>query len=137
VVLTDELLAQFPEADVRAGVLAHELGHVAGEHGLRQMYRSLGVAGLVALLAGETGPVLEDALLEGGVLLSLTHSRGHERAADAYGLALAEAAGYDPAGLVHFLERVAEDMGEGPSWASTHPATAGRVEAARRTIRTR
>lgn len=136
VVLTDELLARFPGPDVRAGVLAHELGHVAGEHGLRRTYRSVGVAALVALMAGETGPVLEDALLEGGLLLSLTHSRAHEREADAYALALAQAAGYDPEGLVVFLERVAEGWNEGPSWASTHPATAERVEAAREMLRT-
>lgn len=134
VVLTDAFLAQFPEPDIRAAVLAHELGHVVGAHGLRQVYRSLGAVALVALMAGETGPVLEDVLLEGNLLLSLRYSRNHERAADAFSLDLAARAGYDPAALVAFLERIAGGAGEGPDWASTHPATDARIDAARRAL---
>lgn len=94
-------------------------------------------AALVALIAGETGPDLEDALFKGGLVLSLTYSRAHDRAADTYGLALATDAGYDPKGLVIDLERAAEGVSEGPSWATVHPATGERIESAREMLGSR
>lgn len=129
VVLTDALVREFPQDDVIAGVLAHEIGHVVEEHGLRQLYRSLGVFVLVSIIAGDTGPILEDVLLEGGVLLSLSYSREHERAADAFALRLADRAGYDPAGLLAFFDSLPDAELETSNWASTHPASGERIEA--------
>jgi Zn-dependent protease with chaperone function len=134
IVLTDAFLAAVPDADARAGVLAHEVGHVAEAHGLRQLYRSLGVVALVGMIAGDAGPILQDTLLQGGVLMSLSYSRGNERAADAFGVALAEKAGFDPAGLADFLETIAEDSPEGSDWGSTHPGSAERAAEIRRRI---
>jgi Zn-dependent protease with chaperone function len=131
VVLTDALVREFPDDDVIAGVLAHEIGHIVEEHGLTQLYRSLGVFVLVSLIAGDTGPILEDVLLEGGVLLSLSYSRAHEREADAYALRLADRAGYDPAGLLAFFESLPDAETEASSWASTHPASGERAQAIR------
>ena len=96
IVVTDELVRAFPEPDVIAGVLGHEIAHVAEAHGLSQVYRSLGTYLLVAIVVGDVGPVLDDLLLEGGLLLSLSHSREHEREADRIGVTLAAKAGYDP-----------------------------------------
>ena len=129
VVLTDALVREFPRDDVIAGVLAHEIGHVVEEHGLQQLYRSLGVFVLVSLIAGDPGPILQDALLQGGVLLSLSYSRAHEREADAYAVRLADAAGYDPAGLLAFFESLPDAEVEASSWASTHPASGERRQA--------
>ena len=129
IVITDQLARMFDDEDVIAGVLAHEIGHVTGDHGLRQLYRSLGVFVLVGLLAGDTGPILEDVLLEGGVLLSLSYSRHHERDADQSGLSLADAAGYDPAGLMKFFEWLPDSDDTDSGWSSTHPASGERIEA--------
>jgi Zn-dependent protease with chaperone function len=131
VILSDELVAMFPSEDVLAGVLAHEIGHVVKQHGLRQLYRSLGLAVLVALLAGDTAPIIEDVVLEGNVLLSLPFSRRSESEADAFGVALAARAGYDPAGLIAFFDKLAETRADGPSWLSTHPSSRARSEAIR------
>lgn len=130
-VLTDALVTGFPDDDVIAGVLAHEIGHVVEAHGLKQVYRSLGIYVLVALIAGDPGPILEDVLLEGGVLLSLSYSRAHETEADAYALRLADRAGYDPAGLLAFFESLPAAATERSSWTSTHPAPAARMAAIR------
>ena len=136
VLVTDELVRSFPETDVIAGVLGHEIAHVAETHGLSQVYRSLGTYLLVALIVGDVGPVLNDALLEGGLLLSLAHSREHEREADRIGVALAARAGYDPAALARFFERLSRGKGaEGPSWLSTHPASSERILEIRRLAR--
>ena len=131
VVLTDALVQEFPDDDVIAGVLAHEIGHIVGDHGITQLYRSLGVFVLVSLIAGDTGPILEDMLLEGGVLLSLSYSREHEREADAYAMRLADRAGYDPAGLLAFFDSLPDAESESSSWASTHPASGERAQAIR------
>ncbi len=129
IVITDQLVKLFDDEDVIAGVLAHEIGHVTGDHGLRQLYRSLGVFVLVGLLAGDTGPILEDVLLEGGVLLSLSYSRTHERDADQSGLRLADAAGYDPAGLMKFFRFLPDSNRTESGWSSTHPASGERIKA--------
>jgi Zn-dependent protease with chaperone function len=129
VVITDEFVQDFPEADVLAGVLGHELGHVVDQHGLYRMYRSLGMAVLIAFLAGDVGPILEDIVLEGNLLLSLSHSRAQEAEADAFGIRLSANAGFDPAGLAVFFNRIAKEygVGEGPEWLSTHPLSENRV----------
>ncbi len=129
VVITDQLVKLFDDENVIAGVLGHEIGHVTGDHGLRQLYRSLGVFVLVGLLAGDTGPILEDVLLEGGVLLSLSYSRAHERDADQSGLRLADAAGYDPAGLMKFFRFLPDSKQTESGWSSTHPASGERIKA--------
>ncbi len=128
VILTDAFAEQFGEDDVIAGVLGHEIGHVVEQHGLKQVYRSLSIFLLVALMAGDTGPILEDVLLEGNLLLSLSFSREKEREADAFGVALVREAGYDPYGLARFFLELSTMAPDGPGWYSTHPSSADRAE---------
>lgn len=129
-VLTDELLKTFPNENVIAAIIGHEIGHVVQEHGLRRLYRSLSAYVLIALLAGDTGPILEDILLEGSVLLSLSYDRAQETAADEFGLTLSHRADFDPNGLKEFFERLAHDMGNrNIEWMSTHPSHEKRIKA--------
>ncbi|KAB7613918.1 M48 family metallopeptidase [Amylibacter sp. SFDW26] len=128
VVITDEFIEQFDDEDILASVLGHEIGHVIEKHGLRQTYRSLSIYVLVAFLAGETGPFIEDLLLEGNLIMSLAYSREHETSADHFGLHLAHDAGYDPNGLKKFFEWVTENAVEPPQWLSTHPSSTERVQ---------
>ena len=127
VVLTDTFLTDFPDEDIVASVIGHELGHVIERHGMRQLYRSLTAYILITLMAGETGPFLDEILLEGNALLSLSFSRAHERSADQFGVQLAHRAGYEPAGLKVFFQRIGEEYGEPPRWLSTHPGSAERA----------
>ncbi|WP_085306571.1 M48 family metallopeptidase [Planktotalea arctica] len=128
-VMTDALLREFPSEDVIAAILGHEIAHVVEEHGLRRLYRSLGAYVLIALLAGDTGPMLEDVLLEGNALLSLSYSRTQETAADEFGLALSHQAGFDPVGLKVFFKALESEMGSGSEWRSSHPSHSARIEA--------
>ena len=133
ILVTDQMVRSFPEPDVLAGVLGHEIAHVAEAHGLKQVYRSLGTYLLVAVIVGDVGPILDDLLLEGGLLLSLSYSRDHEWEADRTGMELAARAGYDPAALALFFERMtAGERAAGSSWLSTHPATGERILEIRR-----
>lgn len=129
VVVTDALVHDFGDPDVIAGILGHELAHVSERHSLRQLYRSLSVYVLVAVMAGDVGPILEDVLLEGSALASLAYSRDHEASADIIGIKTSHAAGYDAAALATFFETLSEDYGDGgPEWMSTHPSNAARIE---------
>lgn len=133
VVVTDALVEDFGNPDIIAGILGHELAHVSERHSLHQLYRSLSIYVLVALVAGDVGPILEDVLLEGSALASLAYSREHEAAADIIGVKTAYAAGYDPAALADFFEALSHDHGDGGSeWRSTHPSNADRIETIRK-----
>ncbi|NNK78449.1 MAG: M48 family metallopeptidase [Litoreibacter sp.] len=135
VVLTDQFVSEFGDADILAGVLGHEIGHVVEQHGLKQVYRSLGIYILIAFMAGDTGPIIEEIILEGNLLLSLSYSRQHETAADRFGIELADRAGYDPEGLKSFFEALEGTGPELPRWMSTHPSGDRRVEEIDETIR--
>lgn len=130
-VMTDAFVQDFSTPDIIAGVVGHEIGHVVEEHGLKRLYRSLAIYILITLLAGDVGPILEDVVLEGNVLLSLSFDRAQEREADRFGLTLSHAARFDPSGLKIFFERLNEDYGGGepPQWLSTHPSNAERIRA--------
>ena len=128
IIVSDRLVEEFPDDDVQAGVLGHEISHVAERHGLQQLYRSVGLFALIGLLVGDVGPVLEDMLLEGGVLLSLSYSRAQEAEADRLGAGLAAKAGFDQDGLARFLDGLGpDDDASVPAWLSTHPATEERI----------
>ena len=128
VIMTDAFVEAFPDSDMIAGVLGHEIGHVVDQHGLKQVYKSLSLYILVALMAGDTGPVLEDILLEGNLLLSLSFSREKELEADAFGVDLMREAGYDPMGLARVFAGLGAMSGGGSDWRSTHPASRERVQ---------
>ncbi|WP_152544578.1 M48 family metallopeptidase [Actibacterium mucosum] len=123
IIITDELVQNFVDPNIIAGVLSHETVHVEQNHALKQLYRSLSVFVLVALILGDVGPILEELVFEGGILLSLANSREQELEADLLGMQIAEKAGYDPAGLIEFFEIMEKIYGadDRANWWSTHP----------------
>lgn len=129
VVVTDALIERFPNENVIAGILGHELAHVSEQHSLKQIYRSLSTFVVISMMAGDVGPILEDVLLEGSAVASLAFSREHESEADAIGIRTAAKAGYEPAALANFFtELSAEEGGFAPQWLSTHPSNEDRIE---------
>lgn len=148
IVLTDALVTEFDNDDVIAGILCHEIAHVEHEHSLRQIYRSLGLFFMITMIAGDAGPMLEDILLEGSALLSLSFSREHELEADAYAVALLENTDYTSDGLIAFFQylmlesnstkrdanhtettsKSGKVLREPPNWFSTHPLHQDRID---------
>ena len=65
-------------------------------------------------------------------LLSNGYSRDHEREADAVGLQMLTAAGWDPLAMSRFFGRLAEEGGQQPpAWFSTHPHPEERAQTIR------
>ena len=126
-ILTDELVTQFgDDPDLIAGVLAHEIGHVAENHSLKQLYHSLSIYLLIALVAGDVGPILDSIALEGQTVINLSFSRRHELDADSYALHLIDQAGFSNTGLQRFFEAIKSYDGNS-DWRSSHPLSRDRI----------
>jgi Zn-dependent protease with chaperone function len=119
-----------------AGVLAHEIGHVALRHGTNQASKAyLTQAGLSVLggLFGANSTASDVIGAVGGIgmpLLFLKFSRSAEEQADTLATQIMARAGYDPSGLVSFFDRLDEHSvgGAPPEFLSSHPSYENRRE---------
>ena len=119
-----------------AGVIGHEIGHVVGKHGVKQMTRQLGLAAVAQLALGENQSKLEQmvaGLAANGVLMK--YSRDAEREADGHAVQEMYDAGIAPEGMATFFEKLLKLQKGKPSkleqMFSTHPPTAERIAAVR------
>ncbi len=130
------LIEKTENGDELAGVIAHEIGHVAERHPLTIFAERAGASLMIGFLLGD---VTGGAVLAGAaeLLLGAAYSRELEEEADAIGLALMEKAGLDGRAVADLLARLEED--EGPmgaiddafSFLSTHPPTEARAALAK------
>jgi predicted Zn-dependent protease len=124
-----------------AGVLAHEIAHVAARHGTRQATRgqliNFGTIPLV-MLGGWPGYAIYEAAGLAIPLGFLKFSRGMEAEADMLGLQYMYKAGYDPNEFVNFFERIESLEKTKPGAVSrlfsSHPMTGDRIRAAQKEI---
>ncbi len=121
------LLARAQSPDELAGVLAHELGHVAHRDGLRRLIRDGGTGFLVGLLFGDVSGA-GAALFAARTLLSASYSRDLEAGADGFAIGVMRKLGRPTAPLGAILERITgDDDGAVPSLLRDHPLTPERV----------
>ena len=101
------IFAAESEAEL-AGVMAHEIAHVAARHATRALTRKdlYNFTGSLSLLAGPVGIVLQDAGGVAGPLSVKKFSRDSEYEADLLGIEYAYTAGYDPEALLSALEKL-------------------------------
>ena len=112
-----------------AGVVAHEMGHVALRHGTAQATKGQkfqigAVAGQIlgAIVGGAAGSVISQGSQFGLGAYFLKYSREYERQADLYGAQLMARAGYDPREMANMFKIIQEQGGGGgPEWLSSHP----------------
>ena len=118
-----------------AGVMAHELSHVALRHGTNQATKAQATQGFLGIASGIFGGSTGGALLTqlgafaaGGVLLR--YSRTAETQADVMGTQVLYDTGYDPRAMAQFFEKLeAETKGKNPpEFFSDHPNPEHRVE---------
>jgi predicted Zn-dependent protease len=127
-----------------AGVLAHEIGHVAARHGaenLQRQMRTRSMAGTMYQLILGSKPLLDqEALNLGGALWAAQNSRADEAEADRLAVDYLVDTGVDPRGMLSLFGTLWAEEQHTPgtqqvSWFSTHPGTAMRMEATRQQIR--
>lgn len=123
-----------------AGVMAHEISHVALRHGTAQATKQsnplnqiLGIGAILggAVLGGETGAALGQTLYSGYIL---KYSREYESQADTLGAQIMANAGYDPRDLANMFKTIEKESGgsRSPEWLSSHPNPGNRYEAINR-----
>jgi predicted Zn-dependent protease len=119
-----------------AGVMAHEMSHVALRHGTAQATRAsrLGLGALLGAIAGiavggAAGDLIYQATSFGLNATYLRFSRDFEKQADLLGVQIMAHAGYDPTELAQMFETIEKESGSrAPQWLSDHPNPGNRVE---------
>jgi predicted Zn-dependent protease len=123
-----------------ASVLGHEIGHVTARHSAtaisRQQLAQLGL-GLGGVFFPEVQP-FGQAIGAGLGLLFLKHGRDAERQADQLAVQYAGGSNYDVRETIDVFESLGRTGGEQrsalPTWLSTHPAPAERIDALRQYV---
>jgi len=124
-----------------AGVMAHEIAHVAARHGTRQATRGqlVNLASIPLIFMGGWAGY---GIRQGASVLIpigfLSFSRGFESEADLLGLQYLYKTGYDPTAFVDFFEKIQAMEKKKPGTMakvfSTHPLTDDRIKNAQKNI---
>ncbi len=139
------LLALANSEDELAGVMGHEIGHVAARHSAQRETRAMGVGILSALgtiaagMAGgaEAAQMASQFGQVAGAGLIASYGRDQERQSDQVGQEMAARAGWDPAGLADFLATLEREgtlrsaKARNPSFLDSHPQPGERAVTAR------
>ena len=119
-----------------AGVMAHEISHVALRHATAQATKQssvgnqLGTIGLIlggAIFGGQSGAQLGAM---GAQILQTRYSRDYETQADILGAQIMANAGYDPRDLANMFRTIEQQRsgGRAPEWLSSHPNPGNRYQ---------
>ncbi|MGH8607020.1 MAG: M48 family metalloprotease [Gammaproteobacteria bacterium] len=132
-----------------AGVLAHEVAHVTQRHMARTFERAgqlsipVAAAMLGALLLGTQSPQAGQAALAavvaGSTQYQIDFTRANEQEADRVGIQFLARAGFDPAGMPSFFQRLQlanrlTDPKHIPEFLRTHPVTVSRIADSRNRV---
>ena len=144
VYVTRQLVSLMNNEAELAGVLGHEVGHVAARHSARRQQKAqtnqlLGLLGAVIGGAVLGSPDLAQGAMQVSQLATLGYSRSQEIEADQLGIRYLAGAGYDPHAMGTLLQSLAaqnsldaqlqgRNNATVPEWASTHPDPASRVQ---------
>jgi predicted Zn-dependent protease len=127
-----------------AGVMAHEIGHVAACHAARGATRgtlaSIGMIPVVILTGGIAGIGVSQAANYGIPAIFSKFGRNFEAQADYLGVQYAYKSGYDPNGMINFFEKLQTLEKRRPGFATKlygdHPQNADRIAQSQKEIGT-
>jgi hypothetical protein len=128
------LTAAHTEGEI-AGVMAHELAHVALRHGTAQASKAqkyaIGQAAgaiLGAIIGGTAGAVVARGSELGIGISFLRFGREYEKQADLLGAQMMARAGYDPVDMANMFRTIEQQSGAGgPEFLSDHPNPGNRI----------
>src|SRR5712691_1375737 len=139
------LLSAIDNESQLAGVMAHEMSHVALRHGTHEASKAVLVQAPAALLGATIGDdstvakIAREGIALGAQSVLLKYSRDAERDADLNGTRMMNDAGYNPIEMARFFEKL-QAQGSGgdgllANWLSDHPSPGNRVQAVQDEIR--
>src|ERR1044072_5354893 len=118
-----------------AGVMAHEISHVALRHATAQQTKAtsakstiIGLGSILggAVLGGQRGAAIGQTIAQG---YFTKYSREYETQADILGAQIMARAGYDPRDLANMFRTIAQQGASGgPEWLSSHPNPGNREQ---------
>ena len=120
-----------------AGVMAHEIAHVALRHGTANASKAtlpglVGAAGQIggAILGGTLGSIIGLTSQVGAQAWMTKYTREYESQADILGAQILARSGYDPREMANMFKTIeAQGGGGGPEWLSSHPNPGNRYNA--------
>jgi septum formation protein len=139
VYLNSGLVEKAKNDDELAGVIAHEVGHIVARHAIKklqagQLYTLARVLVAQVPSSGEVSAAADEAFTQ----IMLGYSREDEFLADQLGARYAKRAGYDPYGMISFLETLGEVNKRKPlrppMYYKTHPYIPDRVRVVKQEI---
>ena len=144
VFLNDGLVKKTANDDELAGVIAHEVAHITARHAVKRFEGGVGLQILqLATLAARQGAAARGVSVAAQAA-ELAYARQDELEADRLGVKYATAAGFDPKGVLTFLEKLRDlDRGKShylprgvvrPQYAMTHPYVPERLRAVKEAL---
>lgn len=119
------LVDYMPSDDELAGVIGHEVGHVAKRHTVRQIEKNLGISLLFNIFFQNRGAMLQNLVFNA---VMADYSRDDERQADELGFTYAMQAGYNPYSMLLTLHKLKEKEGHATyGLFSSHPNSDSRI----------
>ena len=122
-----------------AGVLAHEISHVALRHGTNQMSKAYAAQAPSAVLGGVLGSSIGGIMAQTGASFAansvlLKFSRDAERQADLMGTQILYDSGYDPRAMAQFFEKIEAQSGSRGAEFLDHPNPGNRISSVNQEI---
>ena len=143
VFVNEGLVTHTANDDELAGVIAHEVGHIAARHAVKRYESNLGLQlAQIATAAAHQGAAARGVSIAAQAA-QLAYAREDELAADRLGVKYLTAAGFDPKGMLTFLKTLhqidlskpqALPRGLIPQYARTHPYVPDRIRAVKEAL---
>lgn len=133
VYINSGLIEKTANDDEIAGVIAHEVGHINAKHSIKKLQAIYGYTLLNILTATTTSPDFSQGVSLAFLQIFTGYSREDETLADKLGVKYTRKAGFDPKGMVSFLEKLKEIHQKEPlkpfDYWQTHPYISQRIAA--------